>query len=92
MLIVRHLGTLNLTSMDVTVCVIQYYTDQWDGVFRLSILKKDKHAFSFRVPSNDVLLVNMSSLFERIRGMVNALLWAGLNDASIVHITLHATF
>ena len=31
--IVRHLGTPNLpsslTSMDVTGCVIQYYTDQW---------------------------------------------------------------
>ena len=33
MLIVRHLGTPNssflLASLDVTVCVIQYYTDQW---------------------------------------------------------------
>ena len=31
--IVRHLGTPNssfsLSSLDVTVCVIQYYTDQW---------------------------------------------------------------
>ena len=33
MLIVRHLGTPNssflLASLDATVCVIQYYTDQW---------------------------------------------------------------
>ena len=29
MLIVRHLGAPILTSMDITVCVIQYYTDQW---------------------------------------------------------------
>ena len=29
MLIVRHLGTPNSDFNGVTVCVIQYYTDQW---------------------------------------------------------------
>ena len=37
MLIVRHLGTPNspfsLTSMDVTECMIQYYADQWSGLY-----------------------------------------------------------
>ena len=47
MLIVRHLGTPNssslLASLDATLCAIQYYPDQW---FPFVISKKDYNASS----------------------------------------------